>query len=436
MDFLTGLPKNYSKILFDEKDHDGYNLLHILSQNEDLTILQHFLTSTLKRTDITLLKKFIQSNRKDGSNFLHILCKESLQSPEFLLKTITWLHSSFNMDMVFQLIKAKTNEGYNVLYVISRYQHAAFFNTTLKLLAEINKTKTRDLFEQKNKSERNISHIMYKHNTGSLLVVLKYIFKLFTQTKLFEVLVCGPNENNDTLCHLIVINNPELFLNILQIIELDQNLLEKIFYEPGSNNVKVIDKLCVDFECFKTTISGINKKYGLDVTRSLLYNGKKKGNPVLLKILDMNDLSEAIFYLEWVLKIFHLHFTFGWVRKRNRKKNLLYMSIESNEKYKELYRWIVENINKSFVGNVTEDQSKVNWMFLHFYNAVMDDTRFLRIFKLVCTKHNKNLVHYFLLHKDNNWTFLHFLSRLNGNIPVFMTNSTKRLTFEWFPMCL
>ena len=145
LDFFIDQLEIFLQALFNENSQDEENLLHILSKNEDLTILKHFLTFSCKNIEKPLLKNFIQSTRKDGSNFLHILCSDGLQNPKLLLDIITWIEKNIGLETITKLMKDTTNEGYNVLNVIGRYQTAKVINETLVWLHTRNRQATKKL---------------------------------------------------------------------------------------------------------------------------------------------------------------------------------------------------------------------------------------------------------------------------------------------------
>ena len=311
------------------------------------------------------------------------------------------IQRAFGNETIIELMEATTNEGYNVLNVISRYQNENVINGTLQFLDKRDRSEIKKILLQKDKSGQNIGQIMFEYNIDSLTPVLKSFNEFFSQTEIFEKLICDPNNNKDMLCHLLILKCPDLFLDILQIKMLDLNLMEKIFFEPGANNDMVIDKLCGDIECFTVTFSRIKNTYGLGVTESLLFNGEENQNPVLSKILQKNELDEAKKYLKWMLDELKELFTMMWLQKiRNTEENPeIYFSKESDKKYFELSAWSCESTYTKVVETIDEDRSASNWQTLHFYSSIMNETCFNNLLKQLFEKPDKKLAGQFLLNQ-------------------------------------
>ena len=418
--FFVMEPRIFPRTIFYGENEE--NLLHILSRDYDLSVLLSFLKISFKYNNIDReqLMRFLQSANKNGYNFLHLVCSKPIALP-VLLEVIVFLQKQFGFEFIIELMKAKTKNGNNLLNLISRYQEPDVFLEMWKWLVKEHEGAAKNLIKHRNHKGLNNPQIMIIYNSNLLFQTVPYISTVhhqFEDKDLFENLVIGQDKESDAFFHTVFTRNPKVFLDILQMKDLDRNLIEKMFFLRGASNDRIMDKLCTDLENFKGTFTVIYKRHGLDLTRSILYNGDENENSALLHIVRKNQFSKISEYLKWILENYKEEFTFNWIRKRNTKKQMLNAFL-LEDLYGKLNDWVVENLCKDIVEKVETNQVPENLAFFLHYGGCTHKTKLIDFLKMLFKNYDKGFIQQILMYKENEGSsFLHYVGQFNDKICI------------------
>lgn len=415
------------KLLLGTNDK-GDNLLHILSRNYDLLLLNHFLESTcLNINNEQFLNEFITSKTRDGNNFLHIV---SSRDCDYLIKFLNWVLKRCGINTVVDLVTETVSDGSNLLFTVVRY-NAQDFIKFVKWLESRERQATRKALRHKNYAKENFPQVMVKHNNPEILVpALTSLNQNIKDKRLLGDLISSRNAQGDSICHQMALRNPNVFFDILQMAELDQSLTEKIFFISGSNNETVLDKICNDIDVFQDTLITITTKHGYLFTQSILYNEDDKGNTILLKIFQKNEMHQVIDLLDWVYDELKEAFIQHWFQKRNLDKMNFIYKISFDIQIDLFIEWVCKKLNKEFIKDITQDDMVRRWSFFSLLAMYNNQTSFIKILKTMIDLVGTTLVSELLQKKaEKGWTLLHTFCSYNYKTPL---NEVIDLFFNHF----
>lgn len=448
--FLVELSELFVQNLFLEKNFDGWNLLHKISERGDWNLLQHFLDLAEEFNNKSFLRSLVSSRTNDGSNFLHFLLSKEIQNITLVEILLDWVRMNLDNETLVELMKSTTTEGNNVILVCSRYQSVKALIEIIELLTtKFDHDEVKQWLQVRDKNGNNLALVVTKFNDATNIdLLLASCVRRFMDILLLEDMIFAWNDNDDTILHILAVKNANAFFDVLQIKSFDRYFTEKAFMISGPKSQRLLDLIVHDTPTLKTTITILNKKCDRKLVGQILLFDDSEEKSTLVQALKNKNIFEMYELFDWFREniradsfkkllehtkqplpffthsnnpVSSLQMLLTKLSKRIEKTScnkvpqskricvLLEMYCGCNEGLKiyDLFKWLRIHFNDCQMKELLKVQDDGNLEFLHFLKWMVQDFK-------------NNFVKFILIatQTDDN-AFLHYLATDQHNIDIF-----------------
>ena len=423
--FLQEFDESFQQKLYLKTNENGDNILHSLCKKEDLSLLQHFLESIMKKMkDEKFLKKLLNSKSMNGNNFVHILCSNELNNLSVLQKIFQTIKSQLGANTVRELLCAINKDQYNILMICSRYQNVQGFIEVIELITKfLNNTDIKKSLKAQNINKQNFAQIIVNYSDSSeLKSALSLVSTKFKDKRFFEGIICSIDDSESTILHTLSTQSSDAFLDVLQMNELDTSLTEKIFLGPDSKNNRILDRVCDDVGTFIDILEIFKDKHGFAFIANILSAQNDDKETVLKLMFYKNEMETSIEILDWLIVNINGEFIQYWFQIPNSQDEQIIHQISFYKSLKQLLPWMNEHLEKEFVTKMVKVQPTYQMNFLHILSRYQsDENSYLDLLKSMTKELGKDMAKELMLERSNlsesGWTFLLLLTRYNDQTP-------------------